>query len=96
MIANLIKNIMTTEVSQELIKKWFWTFATKLTEDYPEYRTIFDNIVSTSYNNDLLWEVMEFAYRHLEVDAELKGGMDNLMVYDYLTALEYGYVEWVK
>jgi hypothetical protein len=39
---------------------------------------------------------MEFAHRHLEVDAELKGGMDNLMVYDYLTALEYGYDEWVK
>jgi hypothetical protein len=87
---------MTKELSEQKIRKWFWTFAHKLTDDYPEYKPTFEYIVSNANDYGLLWEVLEFANRHLEVDAELKGGMSNLMVYDYLTALEYGYNEWVK
>lgn len=87
---------MTVEASEKLIRKWFWTFGEKLTEEYPEYKPTFEYIVSNSHDNGLLWEVLEFAYRHLEVDSELKGGMDNLIVTDYLNALEYGYNEWIK
>jgi hypothetical protein len=32
----------------------------------------------------------------LEVDSELKGGWDNLSITDYLHAIDYGYMEWVK
>jgi hypothetical protein len=87
---------MTKELSEETIRLRFWTFADKLTNEYPEYKPTFEYIISDSHDNGLLWEVLEFAYRHLEVDSELKGGMENLGVYDYLTALEYGYNEWIK
>lgn len=87
---------MTKETSEKLIRTWFWTFGEKLTEEHPEYTSTFEYIISNSFDNGLLWEVLEFAYRHLEVDIQLKGGVDNLIVTDYLTALEYGYDEWIK
>jgi len=87
---------MTKEVSEQKIKGWFWLFANKLAEEYPEYKSIFENIIQESYDTDVLWEVLEFANRHLEVDSELCGGIDNLNPTHYLDAMEYGYNEWVN
>lgn len=78
------------------IKNWFWSFKEKLVDEYPEYHSSFDKIVSVANRNEVVYEVFEFANRHLEVDAELKGGIDNLSPTDYMNALEYGCNEWVK
>jgi hypothetical protein len=32
----------------------------------------------------------------LEVESKLKGGWDNLIVTDYIQAIDYGYMEWVN
>jgi len=69
---------MTQEIAQTNLEKWFWEFKHKMVDDFPEYQVTFEYIVNNSYENSLLYEVMEFAYRHLEVDSELKGGWDNL------------------
>ena len=53
-------------------------------------------MVSNANDSGLLYEVMEFAYRHLQVEAALEGGEDNLTITDYLKALDYGYDEWIK
>jgi hypothetical protein len=87
---------MTKEIAENNLHKWFWLFKHKLIDDYPEYSKIFDYIVGNANDNGVLYEVMEFAYRYLQVDTELKGGEDNLMITDYLKALDYGYDEWVK
>jgi hypothetical protein len=87
---------MTQEIAQTNLEKWFWEFKHKMVDDFPEYQVTFEYIVNNSYENSLLYEVMEFAYRHLEVDSELKGGWDNLIITDYLNAIEYGYMEWIK
>jgi len=87
---------MTQEVAQTNLEKWFWEFKHKLVDEFPEYHGTFDYIVGNSDENEVLYEVMEFAYRYLEVDSELKGGWDNLIITDYLNAIEYGYMEWVN
>lgn len=81
--------------SEELIRFRFWNFHSKLVEEYPEYRLLFDTIVSNAQDNGLLWEVLEFAQLYLEADIEMYG-MYNLNVSNYIEALEYGYSEWVK
>jgi len=87
---------MTQEKAENKLYNWFWTFKHKLVDDFPEYRKNFDYMVSNSNEHSLLYEVMEFAYRYLEIEGGNKGGIDNLMVTDYLEALEYGYNEWIK
>ena len=87
---------MTKEIAENNLHEWFWLFKHKLVDDYPEYSKTFDYMIGSADENGVLYEVMEFAYRHLQVDTELKGGDDNLMITDYLKALDYGYDEWVK
>jgi hypothetical protein len=87
---------MTQEKAVSNLHNWFWTFKHKLVDDFPEYHTTFDYIVGNSDSYGLLYEVMEFAFRYLEIEANSKGGEDNLIVTDYVQALEYGYNEWVK
>ena len=87
---------MKQKVAESNLNKWFWVFKYKLVDEYPEYHRTFDCIVSTSDENSVLYEVMEFSHRYLEVESELKGGFDNLNITDYLDALEYGYMEWVN
>lgn len=87
---------MTQEKAVSNLHKWFWTFKNKLVNDFPEYRMTFDYIVGKSNDEGLLYEVMEFAFLHLEVEADKKGGENNLIVTDYIQALEYGYNEWIK
>jgi hypothetical protein len=87
---------MTQQTAEKTIRNWFWTFKEKLVDEYPEYHSSFDLIISKSSDYGLLWEVLEFAYRYLEVDVELKGGLDNLNATDYMAALDYGYGEWIK
>jgi hypothetical protein len=87
---------MTKEVAESNLQKWFWMFKEKMVDEFPEYHGTFDYVVGNSDENEVLYEVMEFAYRHLEVDSELKGGWDNLIITDYLNAMDYGYMEWVK
>jgi hypothetical protein len=87
---------MTKEIAENNLHEWFWLFKHKLVDDYPEYSKTFDYMIGNANDNGVLYEVMEFAYRHLQVDTELKGGDDNLMITDYLKALDYGYDEWVK
>jgi hypothetical protein len=87
---------MTKEIAENNLHKWFWLFKHKLVDDYPEYSKTFDYMIGNADENGVLYEVMEFSYRHLQVDTVLKGGEDNLMITDYLKALDYGYDEWVK
>jgi hypothetical protein len=87
---------MTKEIAVNNLLEWFWLFKHKLVDDYPEYSKTFDYMIGSADENGVLYEVMEFAYRHLQVDTVLKGGEDNLMITDYLKALDYGYDEWVK
>ena len=87
---------MTKEIAENNLHKWFWLFKHKLIDDYPEYSKTFDYMIGNADENGVLYEVMEFAYRYLQVDTVLKGGEDNLMITDYLKALDYGYDEWVK
>jgi len=87
---------MTKEIAENNLHKWFWLFKHKLVDDYPEYSKTFDYMIGNADENGVLYEVMEFAYRYLQVDTVLKGGEDNLMITDYLKALDYGYDEWVK
>jgi hypothetical protein len=84
---------MTPEKAVNNLHKWFWIFKHKLVDDFPEYRTAFDYIVSNADEHGVLYEVMEFADIYLE---EKRGGLNDLIVTDYLEALEYGYNEWVK
>lgn len=67
-----------------------------MVDEFSEYQITFDYIVNNSFENNVLYEVMEFSYLHLEIDADKKGGWDNLIITDYLNAIEYGYTEWVK
>ena len=85
---------MTKEVVQNNLENWFWKFKHKLVDEFPEYHGTFDYIVGNSDENKVLYEVMEFSHRYLEVESELKGGWDNLIITDYLNAIEYGYMEW--
>jgi hypothetical protein len=87
---------MTKEIAENNLHKWFWLFKHKLVDDYPEYSKTFDYMIGNADENGVLYEVMEFAYRYLQVDTVLKDGEDNLMITDYLKALDYGYDEWVK
>lgn len=87
---------MTNEVAESKLQTWFWFFENKMCDEFPEYHGTFDYVVSNAYDAGVLYEVMEFAYRHLEVDSELKGGWDNLNINDYMNAIDYGYMEWVK
>jgi hypothetical protein len=87
---------MTQQTAVNNLHEWFWLFKHKLVDDYPEYSKTFDYMVGNADENEVLYEVMEFAYRYLQVDTVLKGGEDNLMITDYLKALDYGYDEWVK
>jgi len=88
--------VMTQQTAENNLHEWFWLFKHKLVDDYPEYSTTFDFIAANADEKRVLYEVMEFAYRHLQVEAELKGGEDNLIITDYLKALDYGYDEWIK
>jgi hypothetical protein len=87
---------MTQEVAQTNLEKWFWEFKHKMVDEFSEYQITFDYIVNNSFENNVLYEVMEFSYLHLEIDADKKGGWGNLIITDYLNAIEYGYMEWVK
>lgn len=85
--------MMTQEETENKLHSWFWKFKHKLVDDFPEYRTAFDYMVGNANDYGLLYEVMEFANMYLE---EKKGGLNDLIVTDYLEALEYGYNEWIK
>jgi hypothetical protein len=87
---------MTKEVAESNLNMWFWDFKYKMVDEYPEYHGTFDYIVSTSHDRGVLYEVMEFANRFLEVESELKGGEEYLTITDYLQAMDYGYSEWVN
>ena len=87
---------MTQQTAENNLQDWFWLFKHKLVDEYPEYSKAFDFIVTNADSSRVLYEVMEFAYRHLEVEMDLKKGEDNLTVTDYMKALDYGYDEWVK
>jgi len=87
---------MTKEVAENNLSKWFWDFKYKMVDEYPEYHCTFDYIVGNSDDNGVLYEVMEFANRFLEVETELKGGEEYITITDYLNAIEYGYMEWVE
>ena len=56
---------MTNEVAESNLNKWFWLFKYKMVDEYPEYHRTFDYIVGNSDDNGVLYEVMEFAHRHL-------------------------------
>jgi hypothetical protein len=81
--------------AETLIRNRFWNFHSKLVEDFPQYRLRFDYIVSESQDRGVLWEVLEFAQYHLEADIEIVG-FENISTSNYATALEYGYLEWIK
>ena len=83
-------------IAESQLQNWFWAFKEKLVDEFPEYHRTFDYVVLNADNNGVLYEVMEFAYRYLEVESELKGGWDNLIVTDYIQAIDYGYMEWVN
>jgi hypothetical protein len=85
---------MTNEVAESNLQKWFWIFKEKMVDEFPEYHGTFDYVVSTSDALGVLYEVMEFSYRHLEMDADERGGMNNLTISDYLKAIDYGYMAW--
>jgi hypothetical protein len=87
---------MTQEIAEKNVRNWFWTFKHKLVDDFPEFQSTFDKVVTDSNEHGLLYEVFEFAFRYLEVEGEGKGGMNNLDLTDYLQALDYGYGEWIK
>ena len=87
---------MTKEVAESNLQKWFWMFKEKMVDEFPEYHGTFDYVVSNSDENEVLYEVMEFAYRYLQVEVALRGGEDNLTITNYLKALDYGYDEWKK
>lgn len=89
-------NIMKQQIAEKNLQTWFWTFKEKMVDEYPEYHRTFDYIVKNADSNGVLFECMEFAYRYLEVESELKVGWDNLNISDYINAIEYGYMEWVK
>lgn len=87
---------MTQEVAENNLEKWFWMFKHKLVDEYPEYSGNFDYVVGSADSKGVLYECMEFANRFLEVESELKGGIDNLFIRDYVDAIDYGYTEWVN
>jgi hypothetical protein len=87
---------MTQQTAENNLHKWFWVFKHKMVDDFPEYHSTFDLIAGNADSNGVLYEVLEFAYRHLKVEAELRGGMDNLSIIDYSTAMDYAYEEWVN
>jgi hypothetical protein len=87
---------MTQQTAESNLHEWFWLFKHKLVDEYPEFSETFDYMVGNANDHGLLYEVMEFAYRHLQVEAALEGGEDNLTITDYLKALDYGYDEWIK
>ena len=86
---------MTQQTAESNLHEWFWIFKHKLVDEFPEYNVTFDYMVGNANDSGLLYEVMEFAYRHLQVEAALNGE-DNLIITDYLKALDYGYDEWIK
>lgn len=85
---------MTKETAEKNLSKWFWLFKYKMVDEYPEYHGAFDYVVGNSDDRGVLYEVMEFAHKHLEIESELKGGWDNLNISDYLNAIDYGYMSW--
>ena len=87
---------MTQQTAENNLHEWFWLFKHKLVDEFPEYQPTFDYIVGSADGDGVLYEVMEFAYRYLQVEAELRGGEDNLTITNYLKALDYGYDEWKK
>lgn len=86
---------MPPEKAERLIRDRFWNFHSKLVDEYPEYKIMFDYIVFESQEQGLLWEVLEFAQYHLDSDIETQG-LENITTDNYLKALEYGYSEWIK
>jgi hypothetical protein len=87
---------MIQKVAESKLQQWFWMFKEKMVDEFPEYHRTFDYVVGNSDENGVLYEVMEFSNRYLEVESELKGGWDNLIITDYLNAIDYGYMEWNK
>lgn len=85
---------MNKRKAERLIEYRFWNFHSKLVEEHPQYRLMFDKIVSDAQDNGLLWEVLELAQYHLEADIKIHG-FENISTSNYATALEYGYLEWV-
>ena len=56
---------MTQQTAESNLHEWFWLFKHKLVDDYPEFSETFDYMVGNANDRGLLYEVMEFAYRHL-------------------------------
>ena len=95
-VLRLSIEMTTKRDARENLKKWFWMFKYKMVDEYPEYSVEFDLFVEIAYSAGLLYEMMEFAYRYLEIEGEQKGGMDKLKIEDYVEAFEYGFREWLK
>ena len=86
---------MNKRKAERLIEYRFWNFHSKLVEEHPQYRLMFDKIVSDAQDNGLLWEVLELAQYHLDSDIDLKGE-NNITIDNNLEAIEYSYSQWVK
>lgn len=87
---------MKQQIAEKNLQTWFWTFKEKMVDECPEYHGTFDYIVKNADENGVLYEVMEFAYRYLEVESKSNGGWDTLNIKDYLDAIDYGYTNWVS
>jgi hypothetical protein len=85
---------MELQKAERLVRDRFWVFHTKLVEEYPEYRPLFDYVVYNAQEAGVLWEVLEFAQYHL--DSFGGGDAEDLSVHSFVEALEYGFSEWVK
>lgn len=84
------------KIASEKLEKWFWTFKHKLVDDFPEYRITFDYLITDANQNNLLYKMFETAYEELESVGVSKGGLNNLILTDYIKSLEYGYNKWLK
>jgi hypothetical protein len=72
---------------QNLIKKRFNIFKSKLVDENPEYRKSFDKIISDAYDNNSLWDLLENADKNLKSIIKKKAGINNLIISDYYKAL---------
>lgn len=86
---------MNQQTAEKNLQTWFWTFKDKMVDQFPQYSGTFDYVVGTADSCGVLYECMEFAYKHLEIDGTECGGIEYLDIDDYVSALDFGYMNWV-